>query len=224
MTIPGTPLIHDALVARLKAELRPVRHLWSPATRLGSWLVVAAAVLAVAAGTGLRGDLGDQLHRPLYLFQIAALFTAAAVAAGGALRAAVPGYGGERRRGGLALGLGVLATVLLLGEGAMAPRGPMLFLTTGVRCALCVAMFGLLPWTTLFVAVARAAPLDGRAVGRYVGSAAFLLGVAAVRLACPIDDPVHLLTSHVAPVLLWSSLSGLAGADWLVRWRTTASA
>jgi len=223
MTVPGTPRIHDTLVSRLKADVRAVPRLWPPSIRLASWLVLAAGVLAVAAGAGLRQDLGTQLHRPLYLFQVAVLFTAAGLAAAAALRAAVPGYGGERRRAALALALGLLATALLVGEPEARFLAPLIFLTTGVRCALCVAMFGLLPWAALFLAVGRAAPLDGRATGRYAGGAAFLLGAAAVRLACPIDEPTHLLASHVAPVLLWTSLSAVAGAEWLVRWRRAAS-
>jgi hypothetical protein len=223
MTIRGTPPIHETLVNRLKADLPPVPRLWPPTARLASWFVLAAGVLAVAAAVGLRQDLGAQLHRPLYLFQIAALLAAAALAAAAALRAAVPGYGGERRRAGLAVALGLVGTALLLGEPETGSLSPVVFIASGVRCAACVAMFGLLPWVALFLAIGRTAPLDGRAAGRYAGGAAFLIGATAVRLACPIDEPAHLLTSHVAPVLLWSSLSALAGAAWLVRWRTGSS-
>ena len=219
MKIPGTPPSHDALVRRLTSDLRPVPHIWPPPARLAAWLLLALAVLALAAGAGLRHDLGAQLHRPLYLFQIAALLAAGALAAATGFRAAVPGYGGERWRAGLVLALALLGAALLLGEPGTSPVAPAVFLVTGVRCALSIAMFGLLPWVALFVAIGRAAPLDGRAVGRYAGAAAFLVGAAAVRLACPIDGPLHLLTSHVTPVLLWTSLSAVAGASWLVRWR-----
>src|SRR5439155_12187349 len=103
-------------------------------------------VLAFAAAIGLRRDLGVQLHRPLYLLQIAALVTAGALAAATGLRAAVPGYGGERRRARLALGLAVSGTALLLAEPGTTALAPAVFATTGVRCALCVGMFGLFPW------------------------------------------------------------------------------
>ena len=219
MKIHGTPPIHDALVRRLTADLRPVPRLWLPSARLAAWLVLALGVLALAAATGLRQDLGTQLHRPLYLVQIAALLAAGGLAAATGLRAAVPGYGGERRGAELALALAIFGAALLLGEPETSPLAPAVFIATGVRCALCVAMFGLLPWVVLFVAIGRAAPLDGRAVGRYAGAAAVLVGAAAVRLACPIDEPVHLITSHVAPVLLWTSLSAVLGDGWLVRWR-----
>jgi len=219
VTVPRTPPVHEQVVGRLTADLRPVRRLWPVSARLVSWLFLAVGVLALAAIVGLRHDLGAQLHRPLYLVQIAAFLAAAAVAAGAGLRAAVPGHGGERRRAGLALA--VLGAVLLLGEPRMHLLSLDVFVATGVRCAVCVAMFGLLPWAGLFVAIGRGAPLDARAAGRHAGAAAFLVGAAAVRVACPIDEPVHLLASHVGPVLLWAGLSTLAGASWLVRWRRT---
>ena len=219
MNVPGTPPIHEALVGRLTADLRPVPRLWRPTARLVVWLGLALVVLALAAALGLREDLGPQLHRPLYLLEIAALLVAGALAATAGLRAAVPGYGGERRRALFALTVGLLGTALLVGEPGPNVLAPAAFMTIGARCAACVAMFGLLPWTALFIAIRRAAPLDGRVVGCYAGAAAFLVGAAAVRLACPIDEPVHLITTHVVPVALWTAVSALAGAGWLVRWR-----
>src|SRR5207249_4510477 len=90
----------------------------------------------------------------------------------------------------------------------------------GLRCALCVALFGLLPWTALFVAVRRGAPLDALVAGAYVGGAAFLVGALAVRIACPVDAPVHVLGWHVLPVVGWSALSAVAGAALLPAWRS----
>jgi len=219
MKIAGTPPIHDTLVRGLTTDLRPVQRLWRPSARLVSWIVLALAVLVVAAIVGLRGDLGVQLHRPLYLLQIAALIAAGGFAAMTGLRAAVPGYGADRGPARLAFTLAIVGTVLLLVEPVTESLAPVVFMTTAVRCTLCVAMFGLLPWVALFVAIGRAAPLDGRAAGRYAGAAAFLVGAAAVRLACPIDEPVHLVTSHVAPIVLWTLLTTVPASGRLVRWR-----
>jgi hypothetical protein len=84
-------------------------------------------------------------------------------------------------------------------------------------------MFGLVPWLALVAAVARGAPLDARGAGAYVGGAAFLIGTAAVRLACPVDDGHHLLVWHVVPVIAWTAISALATATWFTR-RTLAPA
>jgi len=223
MTTSGAqvPPIHDALVARLKAEVGPLRPLWPPSVRLAFWLVVAAAVVAGATQLGLRHDLGRQLGQPLYLLEIAALLGAGVLAAAAALLAAVPGRGG-RGVSRLALILTLVVVAILGYEAPSAAVSRVAFITDGLPCIFYVAAYGLLPWVTLFTATARAAPLDGRAVGVYAGGAAFLVGAAAVRVACPIDDPLHVLAWHLPAIALWSCLSGVAGAAWLGRWRRTA--
>src|SRR4029077_14952597 len=77
MSREPTPPIHDALVARLMADARPVRRLWTPRRRLGLWVAVAVAVLGIAAGVGLRDDLAVQLFRARYLLELALLVGAA---------------------------------------------------------------------------------------------------------------------------------------------------
>ena len=91
-------------------------------------------------------------------------------------------------------------------------------MASGAQCLLCTLGFSAIPWTALFVAVRRGAPLDVPLVGVCAGAAAFLFAAAAVRIACPIDEAVHLLTWHAMPVALGAALSGVAGARWLDRW------
>jgi hypothetical protein len=220
MTSPdaGLPPIHDELVARLTADARPVRRLWSPSLRVASWLVLVGAVLAVAMQGGLRLDLAAQFHRPLYVLEVIALLSAGTLAASAALVAAVPGRGDARRLAHYALAVAVLGTAILFCEPASSGV-PASSLGTDLRCASCVALFGLLPLVALLVALRRAAPLDGRAAGAYAGGAAFLVGATAVRVACPIDDPIHLLGWHMLPVMLWATLATVLGAAWTMRWR-----
>jgi hypothetical protein len=97
------------------------------------------------------------------------------------------------------------------------PAAPGATLFAGVRCAACIALFGIVPWLALVAAVARGVPLDARGAGVYVGAAAFLIGAAAVRLACPVDDGHHLLVWHVVPVVAWTAISALATAAWFAR-------
>ena len=73
-----TPLTHERLVARLLTDARPVRPLWSPHTRLALWLALQALTLGFAVEFGLRQDLGDHLHQPLFLLEVAALIAAGA--------------------------------------------------------------------------------------------------------------------------------------------------
>jgi len=208
------PAIHDVLVERLKADARPVRRLWPPTLRLAVWVALAVTVMATAMWGGLRPDVADALRRPLYLVELAAFLAAAVTAAMAALLAAVPGRA-RPRAGFVAVGLGAVAVVVVLSEPAPAPAIPAV---PGVQCALCVALFGSLPWTALFVAVRRGVPLDAGLAGIYVGGAAFLLGAAVVRIACPVDAASHVLGWHVLPMVAWSALSAVAGAAMLPDW------
>jgi len=208
---------HQAIVARLLGELTPVRPLWPPWMRLACWLVLAFGVVALAAAVGLRDDLGVEMERPRYFFDLAILLAGAGLAATLALLAAVPGRIGGRRARDLSIGLLVLAlAAAFLGDlpSAVAPRSSLL---TSLRCVACVAAFGFVPWIALHRAAGRAAPIDGNVTALCVGAAAFLVGAAAVRVACPYDDVPHLLLWHGLPVVLWAVVATVLGGALLAR-------
>jgi hypothetical protein len=89
------------------------------------------------------------------------------------------------------------------------------FIGAGVRCACNTGIFALVPWLALWWAVRRGAPMNGAAEGALVGSGALLFTFALMRIGCPIDDELHLLTWHLVPALLLIGLSTVAGAMWL---------
>ena len=212
--------MHSAIVARLSAELVPVRPLRSPWTRLAGWLVVALGTVALAAAVGLRDDLTMEIARPRYVVEIAILLAGAGLAATLALLVSVPARIGGRRARQLGIGLLVLAlAAALLGEPSATAAHSTLW--TSLRCVACVGLFGLVPWLALYAAVLRAAPLDGRTTALCVGAAAFLVGAAAVRVACPFDDVPHLAVWHGMPVALWTIGSTLLAAPRLGRWLVT---
>lgn len=208
---------HRAIVARLTTELTPARPLWSPWARLACWLALALAVVALAALMGLRHDLGVAIDRPGYVLDLAILLAGAGLAATLALLVAVPGRMDGRRARALGGGLLVLAlAAALLGETGVPPATRSVL--AELRCVVCVGLFGLVPWIALYRAVGRAAPLDGTATALCVGAAAFLVGAAAVRVACPYDDVAHLAVWHGLPVALWTVVSTTLGGTWLARW------
>jgi len=213
-----TPPSHERLVAQLLADARPVRPLWSPHTRLAVWLVLQALTLGFAVEFGLRQDLGAHLRQPLFLLEVGALIAAGATAAAVALRAAVPGTGG-RWAVTLSVLLVAAAVALVSLEPATAIRSVRGFVASGAQCLACILAFSALPWIALFLALRRGAPLDAPLAGAYAGAAAFLFAAAAVRIACPIDEGLHLLTWHTLPIAMGAALSGIAGARWLGRWQ-----
>ncbi len=209
---------HRTVVARLTGELAPVRRLWSPWARLAVWLVVALGTVGIAAAVGLRDDLRIEIDRPRYVIDLAVLLAGAGLAATMALLAAVPGRMGTREARRVGLGLLALAVAAgFLGDRPAWHAAPA-FGTDDVRCVVCIAAFGLMPWIALVSALRRAAPLDGRTTALCAGAAAFLVGAAAVRVACPYDDVVHLVVWHGLPVAFWAMASTMVAGTWLARW------
>ncbi len=213
-----TPPSHDRLVARLLADARPVRPLWSPHARLAVWLALEVVLLGIAARFGLREDLGDHLHRPLFVLELIALLAAGGVAAALALRAAVPGLGSSRWVMTLAVLLVSVAVGLVSLEPARHVASTWRFVASGVQCVSSILAFASIPWITLVVAVRRGMPLSGATAGAYAGAAAILLAAAAVRIACPLDDGLHLLTWHMTPIGIGTVVSGMIGARRLDCW------
>jgi hypothetical protein len=214
---------HDVLVARLVRDVTPVRPLWSPSVRLALWLAIATVPLAFALAFGLRNDLADQLRHPSFVLEVAALLAAGAGAAALALRSAVPGQEASARVVTASILLVGAALLLVLHEPASTEVPAARFAASGAQCVACILAFALLPWATLLVALRRGAPLEPAAAGAWAGAAAFLVSVAAVRIACPIDERWHLLAFHALPVAAGAGLSALAGFIWLDRWRARAS-
>ena len=146
-----------------------------------------------------------------------ALFAAAAtLAATVALRAAVPGRSAGPREVALAIVL-VLIGVALVTVGAPMRTGYPLgeFVHVGIGCAIQTCVLAALPWTALWWAVSRGAPMRGAAAGASIGAAALLFAFALMRINCAIDEPLHLVTWHLLPVFVVTGISALAGGAWL---------
>jgi len=214
MTMPST---HEHTVARLLADAPPVRRLWSPEARLALWLTLEIVAIAAAVVFGLRADVAVDMRQPRLLVEIALCMAAGAIAAAVALRAAVPG----RESAPLVAAFwAVLACALALVASVDADTTPSdsSFVASGIQCVASILAFAALPWAALFVAVRRGAPLAAPVAGLYAGAAAFLFAAAAVRIACPIDARLHVLTWHVGTMAIGTALSAVAGARWLTRW------
>ena len=214
----ATAAEHRVLVDRLSDDLRPVRRHWSPWTPLGWWMPLAVGAVALGAAIGLRHDLAVELAQRRHVLAIALLLIGSGVVAAVALLSATPGRLDDRIARRIAVGaLGLAVVAGLLGDAGHAPSIAA-FVLPGLRCAVCVAAFGVAPWIALFRTVRQGAPLDGRTTGLCVGAAAFLVGAATVHLACPIDDRLHLAVWHGLPVAVWALASAAVGRAWLVRW------
>ncbi len=206
---------HRLLVEALAAAIRPVRPLWPVRVRLGLWLLLEAlALLWVATHTG--NNVVRKLGHLDYAIEVALFAAAATLAATLALRAAVPGRSTSPREVALAIVLALIGTALMAVGEPMRMGYPLgEFLHVGIGCALETCVLAALPWAALWWAVRRGAPMRAAAAGLLTGAAALLFAFALMRINCPIDEPLHLVTWHLLPVVVLTALSAVAGAAWL---------
>src|ERR1051325_10730050 len=90
--------------------------------------------------------------------------------------------------------LGAAAVVLVSLEPVVTIRSSWGFVARGAVCVICILGYAAIPWTLLSGPGARGPPLDAPIRGVCAGAAPFLSAAAAVRIACPIDEALHLLT------------------------------
>jgi hypothetical protein len=206
---------HRALVGQLAAELKPARRLWPVSARMGLLITLEIGILAWVI-THTNSSLGARLAHPIYAFEVLLFAGAALVFAVMALRSAIPGRILGAREAILA-GTFITAGGLLLMFGQpMSTIEPLAqFLSAGLRCACLTSIFAALPWLTLWWMVRRGAPMSGQLSGWLIGAGALSFSFAMMRLACPSDERLHLLTWHLLPALLLTILSAIAGTVWL---------
>jgi hypothetical protein len=206
---------HRALVKRLSSEVTPTRPLWPVGGRLALWMMLEVGVLAwVISHT--TNHFTAKLTHPVYVIELLFFAAAAIISALLALRSAIPGRTLSASAAAIAAALVLAGTIGLTIAQPMDTSNPLGdFVRTGLRCAYETVVLGTLPWLALWWLVKRGAAMEGWLSGLLVGAGALLFSFAAMRITCPIDEPLHLLTWHLLPALVVITLSTLAGAAWL---------
>jgi hypothetical protein len=202
----------DDLIVALAADAAPVAPLPSIEARLGRWMPVAvgsAAILALVFG--VRRDLSAAFSRPAFVFPevLAGLTAMAALVA--ALQLSVPDARNRWRGIGAAAFVPVWVGLLLLTSAAVGvPPAAVAREPWHVACLVRVLAMSIVPTGLLIKFVLAGYPLSpGRAITlAALAGGAFAAG--AVAFVCPIDRPVHLLVSHVAPGLALAAGGALA--------------
>jgi hypothetical protein len=211
------------LVERIVADLRPVRRLWPTSLRLTLWLALEVGLLLFVVRVTHRTDLRQQVTNLWYLLGVGGFGVAAAIGAGFALCAAIPG--GEPRPFEMVLlvALASGSALLLLHEPVNGSVPVATFIDVGFQCAIESFIVATLPWIALAWAIRRGAPLSAGLDGALLGAAAFFCSFALMRIICPIEEGLHLLTWHLLPALAGIALSALAGNVFFKRRGRTAS-
>jgi hypothetical protein len=184
--------------------------------RRGAALGVSLAWLAThLAVYGIRADF-QQLPLVYVVAQIALPF---AFGAASLLVAAAPG------RLGLGLGIGIIASLALLGPlsfwlfaAALHPpydaAGGDGFWLGSLVCLDITLAWAAAPLLFAALALRRAFPAGAAWRSALVGSALGLLSGAAINLHCPNVDPAHLLAGHGIPVVAAALVGALVVARW----------
>jgi hypothetical protein len=207
--VTKTPDLIDALVECAM----PVRRLRPPLVRGALWLALAAFILALlAVGHGLRADLAERLHQPVFAVSIAAALATGVLAAMAAFMVSLP----DRSQWWLALPAPALAVwVGTIGYGCLTDWvviGP-----EGVRFGETLRCFATLVLTSVPLAIALAVMLRYAALLRPGAvTLAGALAVAAITSSAlslfhDLDATMMILIWNLGTAALITGLGSLFG-------------
>lgn len=209
------PAIHRAMVERLQAATIPAQRLLPVQARLVLWLTLDA-ILLVWIALHAETAIAPRLARPAYVVELSCFLAAAILFAASGLRSVIPGRARSRLMIEVALGLTIVALIAITVSQPVASLLTLdRFAQTGVNCAIGTTIWALIPWIVLWWMCRRAAPLEGAKSGILIGAGAVCFSAAAMRIACPLDEPAHLLVWHIFPGVLLAVIAMLAGTRWL---------
>lgn len=203
------------MVSWLAKEITPRRPLWPVSARLALWMLIEIGILAWVISKTTNNFVA-RLPHPSYSIEIVLFATTAMIFAALALKSAIPGRMLSAKEVIMAGSLAIAGIAVLIMAQPIATSDPLGdFARSGWRCAVQTVLFGTLPWLGLWWLVKRGAPMKGWMSGLLAGAGALLFSFAVMRIACPSDEPLHLLIWHLLPALTVIGLSGLAGIRWL---------
>ena len=205
------PDLKRRVLAAATAEASPTRQqraLWS-AIRAASALAVPLLLFTLVGGPRVG-------PRPLGLVAMTALGTSGIAVA--ALSVAL-GRGssmlGRSRRWLLGTAL-IVPVAFLIWKVAGSAGVPHMMdpwpTRSGLRCFALTVLFAAWPVVALVWERSGSDPVHPRALGLALGVAAGAGAAALVDLWCPVGHVPHLLSGHVAPMLLLGGLGALVGA------------
>lgn len=215
----------EELIAKLAADVRPVRRLPSPPRRVSVWLAAGLPYLAlVVLMASPRDDLAAKLTEARFLVEQGAAFATAVLAAIAAFSLGIPG----RSRWWAALPLPAVGVWLAsLGQGCwrawfeLGAEG--LVLRPDFVCFPAIVAAGAVPGVVMVLMLRRGAPLSPRLTVMLGALAAAALGDVGLRLFHPQDASLTILVWQFGTVALLSLLGTVWGPRLLV-WRRIATA
>ncbi len=201
----------QSLIDDLVGDLKPVQRPGRVARSVGSWLAVAVVysiVIVIATGPLRPGALGDLLRFPGFALETLLAATAIGTLAYSTARSAIPGEPKPIRALRWSL-LPLAAWVTFYVVGLRHPVHPVSTLGSRNDCLWQVVLFSL-PTLALMLWVARRQfPLRPRLTGLLAGAAAAAIPAELMQFGC-MYVPEHILTHHIAPILVTAALGAIA--------------
>ena len=211
----------EDLIDDLVADLKPVRR----AGRIGyaavAWLVAAlvySATLLFATGPIRPDAFANLAAYPLFGLETLVAMAAIVAFAFATLKLAIPGRGLPRR---VLLAPLVLFTAWLAFyvAGLVEPAHPASMLGKREHCIWQGILFSLPNLFVLLLIARRFYPVAPRITAAAAGMAGGAIPAALMQFGC-MYDPAHILSHHMAPILLSALLGAVAGPLVLRQRRT----
>ncbi len=207
----------DKLIESLALDEAPPTPAAHPLAQCLEWLAVAALYVALSlVYLGVRPDLPEKMHSPLFVAEIALL---AAIVAASALSASLLAFPDMYQMNRLAYApvwaAMLFIAVIFLAWLADAPPAPQP--AHDLECTLCIASLALLPAGWMLRSMRRLASTHRHAAGSVALLSAFALGALALRLSEQTDSIIHVAQWHYLPMAMTAVL-GLWLGKLLLKW------
>jgi hypothetical protein len=210
----------DDLVAMLANEASPVDRR-APARRFALALLlgfIAAAVL-MAIGLGLRPDLAEAVHLPIFWMRLAFPTCIGAATLWLTMRLSRPGVRIGARWAGLAAPVAVawIGMAVVLAHVSANARLPLVLGHTWRVCPILIALLSIPTFAAMIWAVRGMAPVRPRVTGATVGLLAGATATVAYCLHCPEMSPAFWSTWYLLGMAIPATVGALIGPRAL-RW------
>jgi hypothetical protein len=207
----------DELINKLAQDGATVRRAPHPFLLGGEWLVAALAYLAVALLiSGTRHDLWQELHRPWFAAEIAAL---AGILVATSLSAALLSYPDLHQKRGIAYmpaaAFALFVLVLLFAWRADDPPAPLP--VHSIECTLSITLLSLLPAAWTLYVMRRYASTHNRWAGATALLFAFSVGALWLRLYEQNDSVMHVIRWHYLPMAV-VGIAGMGLGKRVLKW------
>jgi hypothetical protein len=202
----------ERLINDLVGDLRPVKRPGKIGLGVGLWLALStaySAVVLLATGPMRAGALHDLVVYPAFAGETVLAAAAILATTYAAVRSAIPGKPRPRRYLLWAL-VPLAAWAAVYVAGLWYPAHPISELGNRDYCIWQAVLFSLPPLALMLWVVRRQFPLWPRTTAMLAGAAAAAIPAEMMQFACKYV-PSHILTHHLAPILITAALGAVIG-------------